>query len=38
MVDKIVSVPRASIVREVGRCDEGASHTVDDALRNWLGL
>lgn len=38
MVDKIVSVPRASIVREVGRCDEAASHAVDDALRNWLGL
>jgi mRNA interferase MazF len=38
MVDKVVSVPRASIVREVGRCDEAASHTVDDALRNWLGL
>lgn len=38
MVDKIVSVPRASIVREVGRCDEAASHAVADALRNWLGL
>jgi mRNA interferase MazF len=38
MVDKIVSVPRTSIVREVGRCDEAASHAVDDALRNWLGL
>lgn len=38
MVDKIVSVPRASIVREVGRCDEAASHAVDDALRNWLRL
>lgn len=38
MVDKIVSVPRASIVREVGRCDEATSHAVEDALRNWLGL
>jgi mRNA interferase MazF len=38
MVDKIVSVPRASIVREVGRCDDAASHAVDEALRNWLGL
>lgn len=38
MVDKIVSVPRASIVRGVGRCDEAASQSVDDALRNWLGI
>ena len=38
MVDKIVSVPRASIVREVGRCDEATSHAVEDALRNWLSL
>jgi mRNA interferase MazF len=38
MVDKIVSVPRARIVREVGRCDEATGHAVDDALRNWLGL
>lgn len=38
MVDKIVSVPRTSIVRAVGRCDEATSHVVDDALRNWLGL
>ena len=38
MVDKIVSVPRASIVRAVGRCDEATSHVVDDALRNWLGI
>jgi mRNA interferase MazF len=38
MVDKVVSVPRASIVRAVGRCDEATSHVVDDALRDWLGL
>jgi len=38
MVDKVVSVPRTSIVRAVGRCDEATSHVVDDALRNWLGL
>ena len=38
MVDKIVSLPRASIVREVGRCDEAAAHAVEDALRNWLGF
>lgn len=38
MVDKIVSVPRASIVREVGRCDDEAAHAVDEALRRWLAL
>jgi mRNA interferase MazF len=38
MVDKIVSVPRTSIVREVGRCDDAAANAVDEALRNWLGL
>lgn len=38
MVDKIVSVPRASLVRAVGRCDEVTSHAVDDAIRNWLSL
>lgn len=38
MVDKVVSVPRASIIREVGRCDEAASLAVDDALRAWLAL
>ncbi len=38
MVDKVVSVPRASIVREVGRCDEATAHAVEDALRHWLGL
>lgn len=38
MVDKIVSVPRTAIVREVGRCDDAATNAVDEALRNWLGL
>lgn len=38
MVDKIVSVPRASLVRAVGRCDEATSHAVDDAIRSWLSL
>lgn len=38
MVDKIVSVPRSSVVREVGGCDEATSHAVDDALRSWLAL
>ena len=38
MVDKIVSVPRSSITREVGRCDDGAIQAVDDAVRHWLAL
>lgn len=38
MADQVVSVPRSSIVREVGRCDDGAVNAVDDALRHWLGL
>ena len=38
MVDKVVSVPRSRIVREVGRCDDDAVNAVDDALRRWLAL
>ena len=38
MVDKVVSVPRSNITREVGRCDDDAIAAVDDALRRWLGL
>jgi len=38
MVDKVVSVPRESIVRAVGRCDDEAARAVDDALRRWLAL
>jgi len=38
MVDKVVSVPRSSIAREIGRCDDDAVAAVDDALRRWLGL
>ena len=38
MVDKVVSVPRSSLVRAVGRCDDDAVNAVDDALRRWLGL
>jgi len=38
MVDKVVSLPRASVVRQVGRCDDSAAQEVDDALRQWLGL
>ena len=38
MVDKIVSVPAASITRDVGRCDDEAMQAVDAALRHWLAL
>ena len=38
MVDKIVSVPRAAIAREVGRCDPLHLEQIEDALRLWLGL
>ena len=38
MVDKVVSVPRSRITREVGRCDDDAVAAVDDALRRWLSL
>ena len=38
MIDKVVSVPRATIVREVGRCDALHLELIDDALRRWLDL
>ena len=38
MVDKVVSVPRTAIVREIGRCDSDSLAAVDDALRLWLAL
>ena len=38
MVDKIVSVPRTAVAREIGRCDPLHLDQVDDALRLWLGL
>jgi mRNA interferase MazF len=38
MVDKVVSVPRVSIIRSVGRCDEDSAHAVDEALRRWMAL
>lgn len=38
MVDKIVSVPRERIAREIGRCDETSLDHVDEALRRWLAL
>jgi len=38
MVDKVVSVPRPAIVREIGRCDADEIAAVDEALRLWLDL
>jgi mRNA interferase MazF len=38
MIDKVVSVPRASIARVIGECDSAELQDVDDALRRWLGL
>ncbi len=36
MVDKVVSLPRAAIVRSLGRCDPDQLAAIDDALRLWL--
>ena len=38
MIDKIVSVPRSAIVREVGRCDAIHLELIDEALRRWLDV
>jgi mRNA interferase MazF len=38
MVDKLVSVPRATIRQEIGECDHHELETVDDCLRRWLEL
>ena len=38
MVDKIVSVPRAAIAGELGRCDEDELRAAEEALRRWLAL
>jgi mRNA interferase MazF len=38
MADKVVSVPRPSIARTIGRCDPAELQLVDDALRRWLEL
>jgi mRNA interferase MazF len=38
MVDKVVSMPRAGVVRQVGRCNSDELQAVDDALRLWLDL
>ena len=38
MIDKIVSVPRDAIAREIGRCDALHLQEIDEALRRWLDL
>ena len=38
MVDKIVSVPRAAIARQLGQCDEDELRAAEEALRRWLAL
>ena len=38
MIDKVVSVPRSAIVREVGLCDALHLELIDEALRQWLDL
>ena len=38
MVDKIVSVPRASVTEEIGRCSDAEMGATEEALRHWLAL
>jgi mRNA interferase MazF len=38
MIDKVASVPRSAIAREVGRCDALHLELIDEALRHWLDL
>jgi mRNA interferase MazF len=38
MVDKVVSIPRAAIARQIGICDPVYLEAIDDALRGWLAL
>ena len=38
MIDKVVSVPRSTIVRDVGRCDPIHLEAIGDALRVWLDV
>lgn len=38
MVDKVLSVPRPSVARGIGRCESGELSAVDEALRRWLAL
>ena len=38
MIDKVVSVPRTAIARDIGHCDASELDRIDDSLRRWLGL
>jgi mRNA interferase MazF len=38
MVDKVVSVPRASLSEAIGRCEGPELEAVDGALRHWLSV
>ena len=38
MIDKIVSVPRTAIVREIDPCDSSQLEQIEEALRGWLDL
>ena len=38
MIDKTVSVPRASISEEIGECNSQELESVEDGLRRWLAL
>ena len=38
MVDKVVSVPRASVSDAIGRCEGWEIEAVDGALRHWLAV
>ena len=38
MVDKVSSVPRATVHRAIGACDALHLEQIDEALRRWLDL
>ena len=38
MIDKVVSIPRAAIARQIGSCDPVSVDAIDHALRVWLAL
>lgn len=38
MIDKVVSVPRGAVVREIGRCSSDEIAAIGEALRVWLSL
>ena len=38
MVDKIASIPRERVGKEIGRCTEDEIEAIDKALRCWLSL